>query len=87
MTPEAHALHHATLRRDFATNTGWSNPLVNLIFRAAMSRGWIDERGLEPTLTGHGQAANSSSCCGLGATARGGRRDRAAASGANRRRR
>ena len=48
MTPEAHALHHATLRRDFATNTGWSNPLVNLIFRAAMSRGWIDERGLEP---------------------------------------
>lgn len=48
MTPEAHALHHATLRRDFATNTGWSNPLVNLIFRAAMSRGWLDEAGLEP---------------------------------------
>ena len=48
MTPEAHELHHATLRRDFATNTGWSNPLVNAIFRAAMSRGWIDEAGLEP---------------------------------------
>jgi hypothetical protein len=48
MTPEAHALHHATLRRDFATNTGWSNPLVNLIFRGAMSRGWLDEAGLEP---------------------------------------
>ena len=27
MTPEAHALHHETLRRDFATNNGWSNPL------------------------------------------------------------
>ena len=48
MTPEAHALHHATLRRDFATNTGWSNPLVNLIFRAAISRGWLTEAGLEP---------------------------------------
>jgi hypothetical protein len=48
MSPEAHALHHETLRQDFATNTGWSNPLVNAIFRAAMSRGWIDEAGLEP---------------------------------------
>lgn len=48
MTPEAHALHHATLRRDFATNSGWSNPLVNAIFRAAASRGWLNEGGLEP---------------------------------------
>jgi hypothetical protein len=48
MTPEAHALHHQTLRRDFATNTGWSNPLVNAIFRVAMCRGWLDEAGLEP---------------------------------------
>jgi hypothetical protein len=48
MTPEAHALHHETPRRDFATNTGWSNPLVNVVFRAAMRRGWIDEAGLEP---------------------------------------
>jgi hypothetical protein len=48
MTPEAHALHHATLRRDFATNTGWSNPLVNAIFRLATSRGWLNEAGLEP---------------------------------------
>jgi hypothetical protein len=48
MTPEAHALHHETLRRDFATNTGWSNPLVNAIFRTAIGRGWIDESGLEP---------------------------------------
>ena len=49
MTPEAHALHHETLRRDFATNTGWSNPLVNLLFRTAMRRGWINEAGLEPS--------------------------------------
>ena len=48
MTPEAHALHHATLRRDFATNTGWSNPLVNAVFRVATARGWLNERGLEP---------------------------------------
>lgn len=48
MTPEAHALHHATLRRDFATNNGWSNPLVNLLFRLAMKRKWLDEAGLEP---------------------------------------
>lgn len=48
MTPEAHALHHATLRRDFATNTGWSNPLVNAIFRIAERRKWLDQAGLEP---------------------------------------
>ena len=48
MTPEAHALHHATLRRDFATNTGWSNPLVNAIFRLAERRKWLDQAGLEP---------------------------------------
>jgi hypothetical protein len=48
MTPEAHARHHETLRRDFATNTGWSNPLVNLVFNAAMARGWLSGTGLEP---------------------------------------
>lgn len=48
MTPEAHAIHHATLRRDFATNNGWSNPLVNLLFRLAMKQKWLDEAGLEP---------------------------------------
>lgn len=48
MTPEAHALHHETLRRDFATNTGWSNPLVNVVFRLATARGWLTEEGLEP---------------------------------------
>jgi hypothetical protein len=48
MNPEAHAVHHATLRQDFATNTGWSNPLVNVIFRLATGRGWLTEAGLEP---------------------------------------
>lgn len=48
MTPKAHALHHETLRRDFATNTGWSNPLVNAIFRLSTNRGWLSEAGLEP---------------------------------------
>lgn len=48
MTPEAHAVHHATLRQDFATNTGWSNPLVNLVFGIATRRGWLSEAGLEP---------------------------------------
>lgn len=48
MTPQAHALHHATLRRDFATNTGWSNPVVNRLFNLAIQRGWLHESGLEP---------------------------------------
>jgi hypothetical protein len=48
MTPPAHALHHETLRRDFATNSGWSNPVVNLVFRLATNHGWLDEAGLEP---------------------------------------
>jgi len=48
MTPEAHALHHETLRRDFATNSGWSNPLVNRVFGLATNRGWLTEAGLEP---------------------------------------
>jgi hypothetical protein len=48
MTPQAHAIHHASLRRDFATNTGWSNPLVNAVFRVATRRGWLTEAGLEP---------------------------------------
>lgn len=48
MTPEAHKLHHDTLRRDFATNTGWSNPLVNAVFGLATRHGWLNEAGLEP---------------------------------------
>jgi hypothetical protein len=48
MTPEAHQLHHDTLRRDFSTNCGWSNPLVNLIFRRLRRRGYLDDAGLAP---------------------------------------
>jgi len=48
MTPQAHAIHHATLTQDFATNTGWSNPVVNRLFRLAMRRRWLTEAGLEP---------------------------------------
>lgn len=48
MTPAAHQLHHDTLRRDFATNSGWSNGLLNPIFRLAHARGWLTDTGLEP---------------------------------------
>ncbi len=48
MTPEAHQLHHDTLTRDFATNSGWSNPLVNRLFALSMRRGWLTEDGLVP---------------------------------------
>ena len=49
MTPEQHQRHHATLRRDFSTNCGWSNPIVNLIFNAAYRKGLLRDEGLEPT--------------------------------------
>ena len=49
MTPEAHQLHHDTLQRDFATNCGWSNPLINPLFRALRSRGYLDDAGLIPS--------------------------------------
>lgn len=48
MTPQAHQLHHDTLTRDFATNNGWSNPLINRLFAFAMRRKWLSERGLTP---------------------------------------
>jgi len=48
MTPAAHEKHHATLNRDFATNCGWSNPLVNRLFSVAISRRWLTEAGLTP---------------------------------------
>lgn len=48
MTPAAHAKHHATLTRDFATNCGWSNPLVNHLFAVAIRRRWLMEEGLTP---------------------------------------
>ena len=48
MTPQAHQLHHVTLTRDFATNNGWSNPLINRIFHLAIRRRWLTEAGLTP---------------------------------------
>lgn len=48
MTPDAHQLHHDTLRRDFATNSGWSNGLLNPIFTFAHTHGWFTDEGLEP---------------------------------------
>ena len=49
MTPSAHQLHHDTLKRDFSTNCGWSNPLLNRVFAAAYGRRWLQDAGLEPT--------------------------------------
>ena len=48
MTPAAHEKHHSTLTRDFATNCGWSNPLVNRLFAVAIRRRWLTEAGLTP---------------------------------------
>ena len=48
MTPAAHQLHHDTLQRDFATNCGWSNPVVNRLFVTLRARGMLDDAGLEP---------------------------------------
>ena len=48
MTPKAHQLHHDTLTRDFATNNGWSNPLINRLFAVAVRRRWLTENGLTP---------------------------------------
>lgn len=50
MTPSAHQKHHDTLQRDFATNCGWSNPVINPLFNAARKRGWLRDEGLEPSL-------------------------------------
>lgn len=49
MTPAAHQLHHDTLQRDFATNCGWSNPLLNPLFRTLRRRGYLHDSGLVPT--------------------------------------
>jgi hypothetical protein len=49
MTPAAHQLHHDTLRRDFATNNGWSNPVLNHVFRLLRRRGMLQDAGLEPS--------------------------------------
>src|SRR5205823_2243591 len=39
MTPAAHAKHHATLQRDFSTNCGWANPVLNRLFNLLRRRG------------------------------------------------
>ena len=49
MTPQAHEIHHETLARDFSTNCGWSNPLLNRIFDHMHRTGRLDRNGLEPT--------------------------------------
>lgn len=49
MTPEAHEKHHATLKRDFSTNCGWSNPVLNRLFNLLYRRGALVDSGLEPS--------------------------------------
>jgi hypothetical protein len=46
--PHAHDVHHATLDCDFATISGWSNPLLNRVFHHIQRRGGFDRKGLEP---------------------------------------
>lgn len=48
MTPAAHQLHHDTLQRDFATNCGWSNPVLNRVFRRLRRQGYLADDGLVP---------------------------------------
>ena len=48
MTPAEHRVHHDTLQRDFATNCGWSNPVVNRVFLGLRKRGLLDDAGLTP---------------------------------------
>ena len=49
ITPEAHGVHHATLTRDFSVINGWSNPVLNIVFRQLMKSGVLTPAGLEPT--------------------------------------
>lgn len=49
MTPAAHQLHHDTLQRDFATNCGWSNPVINRLFGFLRARGMMKDEGLTPS--------------------------------------
>jgi len=54
MTPADHAHHHATLRQDFSTNNGWSNPLLNRLFAYLLRTGRLQPDGLEPVREAHG---------------------------------
>lgn len=49
MSPAAHQVHHDTLQQDFATNCGWSNPVINALFRALRARGHLKDEGLIPS--------------------------------------
>jgi hypothetical protein len=48
MTPAMHDIHHASLREDFATINGWSNPMLNRVFTALRRRGHMPDHGLIP---------------------------------------
>ncbi|WP_156906370.1 fatty acid desaturase CarF family protein [Novosphingobium acidiphilum] len=48
MSPVAHQIHHDTLQRDFATNCGWSNPVINRLFISLRAQGMLDDAGLTP---------------------------------------
>lgn len=49
MTPQDHDKHHATLTQDFSVINGWSNPVLNVIFRRLLNWGVLTPEGLEPT--------------------------------------
>ena len=49
MSPAAHQRHHEALQRDFATNSGWSNSLLNFVFRVLRHRGLLSDAALEPS--------------------------------------
>lgn len=48
MTPAMHDVHHRSLQRDFSTLSGWSNPLLNIVFRTLRAHGKLPDHGLEP---------------------------------------
>lgn len=48
MRPRDHVRHHDRLDCDFSTINGWSNPLLNLVFRILRSRGFMPDEGLVP---------------------------------------
>ena len=60
MTVAAHEKHHATLQRDFSTNCGWSNPLLNRLFNALRRRGRLGDAGLQPAASAGRSAPYSS---------------------------
>ena len=48
MRPQDHVRHHETLTCDFSTINGWSNPALNIVFRALRRRGYMRDEGLIP---------------------------------------